>query len=334
MSIFEQGQKCQDHGRAEPRTLRLYQECAIDLLRESLRTGHRRPILQLPTGAGKTRIAAEIVLGSLSKERRAIFVVPRISLIEQTVAAFEREGIWNVGVLQGRHYRTNPSAPVQIASAQTLVRRDIPSADIIIFDECHLQFEKINKWIAAPEWSAVPFVGLSATPWSRGLGKTYDDLLRPVSIQELIDEGHLLGQACPLRRLFLSRQIPPSAVPGFGQARRVPPCHVCCPRIDIARVVHYIGILPRRSVLGIILVLGRNFVMEPVAPTVGRSKSNRSAMFRLKLWLRAPMAVFISENISLIRITLRTLIQAGAVRIHSPLRLGMLRIVLASLIFC
>jgi superfamily II DNA or RNA helicase len=129
--------------------------------------------------------------GSLSKERHAIFVVPRLSLIEQTVAAFEREGIWNIGVLQGRHFRTNLTAPVQIASAQTLVRRDIPSADIVIVDECHLQFEKINKWIASPAWSAVPFVGLSATPWSRGLGKTYDDLLWPVSIQELIAEGYL-----------------------------------------------------------------------------------------------------------------------------------------------
>jgi DNA repair protein RadD len=175
----------------EPRTLRLYQETAIDELRESLRTGHRRPILQLPTGAGKTRIAAKIVLGSISKERHAIFVVPRLSLIEQTVAAFEREGIWNAGVMQGRHFRTNQNAPVQIASAQTLVRRDIPSADIVIIDECHLQFKKISKWIASPEWSAVPFVGLSATPWSRGLGKSYDDLLRPVSIQELIAEGYL-----------------------------------------------------------------------------------------------------------------------------------------------
>jgi superfamily II DNA or RNA helicase len=132
-----------------------------------------------------------IVLGSLSKERHAIFVVPRLSLIEQTVAAFEREGIWNIGVLQGRHFRTNPNAPVQIASAQTLVRRDIPSVDIVIVDECHLQFEKISKWIASCECSAVPFVGLPATPWSRGLGKSYDDLLRPVSIQELIAEGYL-----------------------------------------------------------------------------------------------------------------------------------------------
>ncbi len=176
---------------AEPRALRLYQETALDLLRESLRTGRRRPILQLPTGAGKTRIAAEIVLGSLSKGRRAIFVVPRISLIEQTVAAFEREGVWNIGVIQGQHFRTNPNAPVQIASAQTLVRRGIPSTSIVIVDECHLQFEKITKWIASPEWSAVPFVGLSATPWSRGLGKTYDDLLRPVSIQQLIEDEYL-----------------------------------------------------------------------------------------------------------------------------------------------
>jgi DNA repair protein RadD len=175
----------------EPRVLRLYQETAIDLLRESLRTGHRRPILQLPTGAGKTRIAAEIVLGSLSKERGAIFVVPRLSLIEQTVTAFEREGVWNIGFLQGRHFRTNPNAPVQIASAQTLVRREIPLADIVIIDECHLQFEKINKWIASPEWQATIFIGLSATPWSRGLGKSYDDLLMPVSIQGLIDEGYL-----------------------------------------------------------------------------------------------------------------------------------------------
>jgi DNA repair protein RadD len=37
----------------------------------------------------------------------------------------------------------------------------------------------------------VPFIGLSATPWSRGLGIIYDDLLQPVSIQELIDGGYL-----------------------------------------------------------------------------------------------------------------------------------------------
>jgi DNA repair protein RadD len=176
---------------AESRTLRLYQETAIDLLRESLRTGHRRPILQLPTGAGKTRVAAEIINGALAKGRRAIFVMPRQVLIEQTIAAFEREGIWNTGVIQARNRRTNPNAPVQIAMAQTLARREIPPAGIVIIDECHNQYKSITKWISSPEWQAVPFIGLSATPWAKGLGKTYDDLLMPVSIQELIDEGYL-----------------------------------------------------------------------------------------------------------------------------------------------
>jgi DNA repair protein RadD len=178
---------------AEPRSLRPYQERAIELLRQSLRDGHKRPALQIPTGGGKTRIAAEIINGALSKGRHAMFVVPRLSLIEQTVAAFASEGIWNVGVVQGRHFRTNPSAPVQIASAQTLMRREIPMVDLIIIDECHMQFRRITDWIAysAKEWPQVPFIGLSATPWSKGLGKTYDDLLKPVTISNLIEDGFL-----------------------------------------------------------------------------------------------------------------------------------------------
>jgi len=182
----------------EPRTLRLYQETALDLLRESLRTGHCRPILQLPTGAGKNPHCrgdcSRLALQSALRDFRRSPDQPH----RANRAAFEREGF---GMLEFCRPALShePSAPVQIASAQTLARRDIPSADIIIVDECHLQFEKINKWIAAPEWSAIPFVGLSATPWSRGLGKTYDDLLRPISIQELIDEGYLRRSEC-LRR--------------------------------------------------------------------------------------------------------------------------------------
>ncbi len=175
----------------EARPLWPFQQRAIELLKVSYASGKRRPILALPTGAGKTRIAAEITLGARAKRNKAIFTVPRISLIEQTIAAFEREGIDHIGVIQGQHFRTDPSAPVQIASARTLARREIPDVEIVIIDECHLQFQSISKWIADPEWSDVVFVGLTATPWSKGLGKHYDDLLKPVSIQELIDGGFL-----------------------------------------------------------------------------------------------------------------------------------------------
>jgi DNA repair protein RadD len=177
---------------ADPRELWEHQAGAIEILGAALLTGARRPLLQLPTGAGKTRIAAEIIRRhAVDNGQRAIFVVPRLVLIEQTVAAFEREGIAHIGVIQGQNFRTDARAPVQIASADTLVRREIQKADVVFIDEAHIKRNKIQNWMALPEWAHVPFVGLTATPWSRGLGRIYDRLLRPISLAELIDKGRL-----------------------------------------------------------------------------------------------------------------------------------------------
>lgn len=171
------------------RNLFPHQVKALDLLRLSLSTGHRRPILQAPTGAGKTRIAGEMINGALRKGKRVIFCVPAISLIDQTYSSFFNEGIYDLGVLQGNHPQTNLRAPVQIASIQTLCRRKIHQADLVIVDECHRWFDFMGKWMS--EWSNVPFVGLSGSPWTKGLGNHYDDLLIGATTQELIDGGFL-----------------------------------------------------------------------------------------------------------------------------------------------
>ena len=42
-----------------------------------------------------------------------------------------------------------------------------------------------------PDWQAVPFIGLSATPWSKGLGQDYDDLIVAARMPELIKRGFL-----------------------------------------------------------------------------------------------------------------------------------------------
>jgi DNA repair protein RadD len=39
--------------------------------------------------------------------------------------------------------------------------------------------------MSSPEWKDTPFIGLSATPWARGMGLYWDVLLRPVTIPEL-----------------------------------------------------------------------------------------------------------------------------------------------------
>ena len=171
--------------------LRDYQAAAIADLREALRSGARRPVLQLPVGAGKTRIAAEAINLALGKRRRAIFTVPRISLVDQTVNAFLHEGIAEIGVMQGIHELTDASRPCQVASVQTLCRRKIPEADLVIVDEAHMGFESVRKWMADPAWAKVPFVGLSATPWAKGMAQHWDALVPGPSMKSLIDQGYL-----------------------------------------------------------------------------------------------------------------------------------------------
>ena len=146
-------------------------------------------MLQMPTGAGKTLTAAHIVAGALGKSKRVAFVVPRKTLIDQTVSEFEREGISAIGVMQAAHLRTDGRQPIQICSAQTLARRKLPEADLVIVDEAHEMHASVLRWIA--DLPGVPFIGLSATPWARGLGKHYDDLLIPTTTRELIDAGLL-----------------------------------------------------------------------------------------------------------------------------------------------
>jgi DNA repair protein RadD len=174
---------------ARLRPLRSPQVAVLEALRRSLAAGKRRPMLQAPTGFGKTLLAAHIVAGALGKGKRVAFCVPRLTLIDQTVAAFDAEGIRAVGVMQSYHPLTDHEQPVQVCSAQTLARRKLPEVDLVLIDEAHEHHKSIFRWMAdCPE---VPFIGLSATPWSRGLGKFYDSLIVAATTRELIDAGFL-----------------------------------------------------------------------------------------------------------------------------------------------
>jgi DNA repair protein RadD len=173
------------------RELRPHQTYAIEKLRRSIGSGKRRPVLQAPTGCGKTLVAAAIVEAALAKQKRVIFVVPALALVDQTVQAFWDEGICDVGVIQGAHPMTDWSRPVQVASVQTLQRRQIPGFDVAIIDECHRLFDFYGRWMKDPAWQNRSFIGLSATPWTRGLGQYFDDLIIATTTQDLISEGYL-----------------------------------------------------------------------------------------------------------------------------------------------
>ena len=68
--------------------LREYQIKAMDDLRLSL-SKHKRVILSLPTGSGKGVIGRMMVEGALSKGKRSIFAVDRLTLLDQTMGIFD-----------------------------------------------------------------------------------------------------------------------------------------------------------------------------------------------------------------------------------------------------
>ena len=177
--------------------LRPHQDLAVEMLRESLRTGHKRPMLAAPCSFGKTITAAYMLRSALSKGKRAVFICDRIKLIEQSLIAFDAHGL-DFGVIQGDHWKTDYSKPLQIASAQTLARRIDKFGikafpwDFAIVDEAHTHYKYLTKIMEA--LNAVPFIGLSATPFSKGLGKYYDDLIVPTNPRELLAGGYL----CPV----------------------------------------------------------------------------------------------------------------------------------------
>ena len=191
---------------AEPLILRPYQETAVNECRraisewidvkfktdgsEDLVRRRVRPVLSCPTGGGKTLVAASIFTAARAKRKTCAFVVPLLSLIPQTYRSFERAGMDHIGVIQGDNPLSDSSAPVQICSIQTVGRRLRPQADVVIFDEIHTLHQAHVDWMAEADPGTV-FIGLSATPWRKGLADHFDRMIVVETTAGLISRGFL-----------------------------------------------------------------------------------------------------------------------------------------------
>ena len=171
--------------------LRSHQERLLAQLDAALVQGCNRIVAQAPTGFGKTIVAAHRLRLLQDAGKRAIFVVPALSLIDQSIEKLYAEGVGDVGVMQANHLMTDYAQPIQIASVQTLQRREVPPADEIIIDEVHRWYQFYPKLLADPRFANIPIIGLTATPWTRGLGKYFGRLIIGSTTRELIDTGYL-----------------------------------------------------------------------------------------------------------------------------------------------
>lgn len=169
--------------------LREYQTDAVERLRSGIRQGCRRQVLVAPTGAGKTEMAMNIISGAQEKGARAWFIVDRVSLIDQTSDRFGQYGI-DHGIIQADHWLTDLNKPVQVASAQTLARRKLDFLpDLIVWDECHAQYQSIIDLIERAGKAKV--IGLTATPFAAGMAENWDGLVNSTTVNKLLKEGFL-----------------------------------------------------------------------------------------------------------------------------------------------
>ncbi|HDL7098252.1 TPA: DEAD/DEAH box helicase [Yersinia enterocolitica] len=172
------------------------QERALNMLRRDWKSFNSF-MVYAPTGSGKTGLAAFIADGFVSRGMRVLFVAPFTVLINQTSRRFVEYGLPEdeISFIWRNHPSYDPALKIQIASADTLIRREFPdNIDLLIIDEAHLRRKQIlieiNRLVTETN---VKVIGLSGTPFSPFLGNYYRCLIKPTTIGELIQRGDLSG---------------------------------------------------------------------------------------------------------------------------------------------
>jgi superfamily II DNA or RNA helicase len=180
-------------------TPRFGQAEAHEALRQGARAGHKRQMLMSPTGSGKTYLGMRVAHEALVRDKRVLFLADRRTLINQTSEVADGYGLVAHGVIMANHWRVNEDLPFQIGSVQTLMRREWKDDfHAIIVDEAHTVYDWVAKMLLSTK---AHVIGLSATPFSVGLGNYYTNLVNAATMAQLTEAGVLV----PMRVLSCTK---------------------------------------------------------------------------------------------------------------------------------
>jgi len=176
--------------------LRPYQKTIVEQVRDVYRAGFNAPLLQSPTGSGKTVMFAYITEKVAEKGNSVMILVHRQELLAQCSKALFEMRVPH-GLIAPKYSVSYDK--IQVASVQTLVRRlgKYKAPDLIIVDECHHTLANSWKKILST-YPKARLLGVTATPVrldGKGLGVQaggyFDTLVNGLSVSELIEMGFL-----------------------------------------------------------------------------------------------------------------------------------------------
>lgn len=183
--------------------LREYQQRSIDQLYDWFRDNKGHPCLVLPTGSGKSHIVAALCKDAVQNwpDTRVLMLTHVKELIEQNAEKMRLH--WPnapMGIYSASIGKRQLGEAITFAGIQSVRNKSslLGHIDLCIIDECHLVSHKdeggyrtlIKELLEINP--AMRVIGLSATPYRLGHGlitdkpALFDDLIDPVSIEELI----------------------------------------------------------------------------------------------------------------------------------------------------
>lgn len=146
------------------------------------------------TGAGKTLMAASMMVDAAARGNTSWFMVPRRELLAQTMTSLTQYGV-EYGVIASG-YKPNPFARIQLVTSGTVSRRldNLRPPTILFQDEAHFGGAEIDRVIDWARDNGCWRVGLTGTPIrldGKGLSRHYDEMVEGLSLAELIKIGRL-----------------------------------------------------------------------------------------------------------------------------------------------
>ena len=173
-----------------PIELRQYQNDAISALRKEFADRKKRVVLCAATGSGKTVIASAMIHAAINRHGGPVyFMADRINLVDQTSRKLTDSGIdhgiksgtvtVNISIIQSNY----------VLSKQWTAEVILMTQKLVIVDECHERHKKLEKWLVEKN---IPAVGLSATPFSKGLGKVWQAIVNVATTDDLTNDKWLV----------------------------------------------------------------------------------------------------------------------------------------------